>query len=173
MNRPMRFVPRILSGAAAALLVLSAVPAAAAEAVGTFEDWRAFAEPNGEMCYMGSEPKKAEGNYTKRDDPFLLVTHRPKEKSIGVVSVVAGYTYKKGSEVSVTIGAQTFRMFTDGGNAWAYDAKDDRALIAAMKGGATMVVKGTSGRGTVTTDTYSLSGFTAAYAAIGKACKVP
>ena len=44
--------------------------------------------------------------------------------------------------------------------------------MAAMKGGKAMVVKGTSSRGTLTTDTYSLAGFTAAYAAIGKACKV-
>ena len=33
-----------------------------------------------------------------------------------------------------------------------------------------MVVKGTSSRGTVTTDTYSLRGFTAAYDAISGAC---
>ena len=35
-----------------------------------------------------------------------------------------------------------------------------------------MTVKGISGRGTKTTDTYSLKGFTAAYRTIGKACKV-
>jgi hypothetical protein len=33
-----------------------------------------------------------------------------------------------------------------------------------------MIVKGTSSRGTLTTDTYSLSGFTAAFNAISKAC---
>ena len=33
-----------------------------------------------------------------------------------------------------------------------------------------MVVKGTSSRDTLTTDTYSLIGFTKAYRAIGKAC---
>jgi hypothetical protein len=37
--------------------------------------------------------------------------------------------------------------------------------------GAAMVVVGTSERGTKTTDTYSLKGFTAAYGAISKACK--
>jgi hypothetical protein len=34
-------------------------------------------------------------------------------------------------------------------------------------------VKGTSSRGTATTDTYALAGFAAAFAAIGKACKIP
>ena len=39
-----------------------------------------------------------------------------------------------------------------------------------MKKGNRMVVKGTSSRGTLTTDTFSLKGFTKAYGAIGKAC---
>ena len=44
-------------------------------------------------------------------------------------------------------------------------------LLAAMKRGNTMIVTGTSSRGTLTTDRYSLSGITAAIEAIGKACK--
>ncbi|MFO1120388.1 MAG: invasion associated locus B family protein [Rhodospirillales bacterium] len=51
-----------------------------------------------------------------------------------------------------------------------YDAAVDRAIVAAMKAGKAMIVRGTSARGTLTTDTYSLSGFSAALAAIDKAC---
>jgi hypothetical protein len=39
-----------------------------------------------------------------------------------------------------------------------------------MRAGSTMVVKGTSARGTRTTDTYSLKGVSAALDAIDKAC---
>ncbi len=144
----------------------------AADSIGKFDDWNAFAEKNRSMCYIGSEPKKAQGKYTKRDDPFVLVTHRPKEKSLGVVSVVAGYVYKKSSEVELIVDKRTFKLFTDGGHAWAYDSKGDKSLVAAMRNGKKMVVKGTSSRGTKTTDTYSLQGFTAAYTAVNKACKV-
>jgi hypothetical protein len=42
--------------------------------------------------------------------------------------------------------------------------------VTALKGGSSLVVKGTSGRGTQTTDTYSLAGVTAAMAAIDTAC---
>ena len=63
-------------------------------------------------------------------------------------------------------------MFTRGENAWNYDTKADRSMIKAMKAGSRMVVKGRSQRGTQTTDTYSLSGFTAAFNAISNACKV-
>jgi hypothetical protein len=70
------------------------------------------------------------------------------------------------------IDGKQFSLFTDDDTAWGGDAKVDSALVAAMKAGATMIVKGTSARGTLTTDTYSLAGFTAAHKAIDKACDV-
>ena len=159
---------------AAAVMILGLFSPSAAAAkvveIGVYADWRAFTE--GAICYMGSEPNKAEGKYTSRDQPYVLVSHGPGNKSIGVIEVGAGYAYKKGSEADVTIGDESFRLFTKGGEAWARDTRTDRALVTAMKVGKAMVVKGTSSRGTLTTDTYSLTGFTAAYAAIGKACKV-
>ena len=39
-----------------------------------------------------------------------------------------------------------------------------------MKQGQSLVLQGTSARGTVTTDTYSLSGFTRALATIDRDC---
>jgi hypothetical protein len=39
-----------------------------------------------------------------------------------------------------------------------------------MKAGTRMIVTGISDKGSKTTDTYSLSGFTAALNAIGRAC---
>jgi hypothetical protein len=41
-----------------------------------------------------------------------------------------------------------------------------------MRAGAVMAVSGISKFGTETTDTFSLSGFSAAYNAITRACKV-
>ena len=61
-------------------------------------------------------------------------------------------------------------MQTEGERAWPRDPRDDNKLVRAMKGGLNMVVTGRSTRGTKTTDTYSLLGFTAAMNAIDKAC---
>jgi Invasion associated locus B (IalB) protein. len=155
------------------MAVLAVAPAAnAQEVLGTFDAWTAFTDKvsGKQICYIGSKPKKAEGNYTKRDEAFVLVTHRPAEKVVGEVSVETGYTYKAGSAPMVTIGDRKFTLFSKGSNAWAKDAAADKDLVAAMKSGAEMVIKGTSSRGTLTTDTYSLSGFTAAFNAITKAC---
>ena len=142
------------------------------ERLGDFGDWSAFRfQESGETaCYMASEPKKAEGNYTNRGDIFAVVTHRPAENTRNEVSILAGYTYEKGSSVEVQIGSKKVTLFTDQDSAWAADAATDSDLVKAMIKGSKMVVRGTSSRGTLTTDSYSLSGFTKAHKAIDKAC---
>jgi invasion protein IalB len=164
---------------AAAVVVLAlgaGQRAAAAEAkfVSTEGDWSVFAdaEKGAGYCYIGSQPQKEEGDYTRRGDTFVVVSHLPARKQVNVVRIRAGYTYKDDSEVEVNIGGRKFKLFTDDGRAWARDAKTDHALVAAMRAGLEMVVKGISSRGTLTTDTYSLKGFTAAHNAINRACGV-
>lgn len=167
-------VPRLAIGLLLSAAILGAAAAAAADLIDAFNDWSAFAgtENGMKFCYVGSEPKKEAGDYKQRDEVYMLITHRPADNAFDVVSVTAGYAYKKGSEVTVTIGGESFQLFTDGGLAWAPDAKADKALVAAMRKGASMTVAGTSARGTATTDTYSLAGFTAAHQAASKACGV-
>ena len=57
-----------------------------------------------------------------------------------------------------------------GDTAWAVP-EQEAGLVEAMKEGHEMTVEGLSTRGTVTTDTYSLSGVTAALAKA--ACECP
>ena len=135
-------------------------------------DWKAYTFKKGSatVCYMASAPKKQVGEYAKRDPAFVLVTNDPTSGGRGEVSFVAGYPYKKDSTVSVDIGAQTFELFTDADKAWTQGPEDDRAMVAAMVTGSGMVVKGVSARGTETTDTYSLIGFTATKKAIDTTC---
>ena len=156
------------------LLVADAGSAQDVTVIGTHGAWIAYSyqEDSGIVCYMASEPTKAEGNYTRRGDIFALVTHRPGENSIDVVSIVAGYPYQENSDVNVSIGSRSFELFTHGERAWTRDESSDKDMVQAMIRGNTMVVKGTSGRGTLTTDTYSLRGFTAAHRDISQACNV-
>lgn len=141
--------------------------------IGNYGDWESltYKENGNRVCFMGTKPKKSEGKYTRRGDIYLLVTHRPAEHRTGVVIVETGYTYKKSSTVNVKIDGKPFRMWTQGQYAYAY-ANEDKVLVRAMRRGLRMVVKGTSSRGTLTTDTYSLKGFTDAYKAISKTCGV-
>ena len=138
-------------------------------------DWTAysFQEKGKTVCYIASAPTKAVGNYTRRGDIFMLVTHRPAEKLWNEVSISTGYTFKDKSQVGLTIGKQKFKFFTGGDTAWAYDTTADQKIINAMIRGSTLKAVGYSSRGTKTTDTYSLRGFTAAYKAINNTCKKP
>ncbi len=140
--------------------------------LGTFGDWTAysFVENGNEVCYMASQPKTAVGNYTSRGDVFALITHRPAEKTRDVFSYITGYPYKSSSDVTVKTNGQTFKLFTQDDTAWAADSKADASLVNAIRSGSKMIVKGTSKRGTLTTDTFSLKGSGKAYQAISKAC---
>lgn len=145
--------------------------AAHADFLGKFQDWEAHARTDGgsKVCYAATVPSKSEGKYTRRGDVFLLVSHRPADKMTGFVSIESGYTYSDKAKITARIGGASFPMFADGELAFAYE---DGPLVEAMVRGADMVVTGTSSRGTLTTDTFSLSGFTAAYKAASKACGV-
>lgn len=163
----------------ALVLVLSVAGVAKAQAseprlIGTYGDWSSyvFEEDGNKVCYMASQPKKAEGNYTKRGDIFALVTHRPAEGSKNVFSYITGYTYKSGSDVTVKIDGNRFTLFTQGETAWTPDAGTDAKLAESIRKGSKMVIKGTSARGTLTTDTFSLSGSGAAHDAINRECGV-
>jgi hypothetical protein len=126
----------------------------------------------GKICFVHGEPSKSSGKYKRRGRTYLQVTHRPKEKILDEFSITAGYPYKKESEITAEIDGQKRKLFTSGGSAWSYSAKEDRALVKAMRGGRQLVIRGVSALGTVTTDRYSLMGFTTAYIASKNACGV-
>ena len=154
------------------LFTVSIASASEPKKIGDYGDWSAysFLENGKKVCYMVSSPKTDEGNYTRRGDIYTLVTHRPSENTRNVFSYIAGYPYKQDSEVTVKIDSRTFKLFTYEETAWAPDSSTDNALANAIRKGSKMVVKGTSKRGTLTTDTYSLKGSGAAHDAISRAC---
>lgn len=163
-----------------ALAVLSSVAAPGRQAlaqermlIGTYRDWDAYMRTQGSAreCFMISMPKSTAPGNVRRGKIYLTVTHRPTAKVRNEVNVIVGYPFKKNSTATGAIGGQNFEMFTNGDGAWLYDAKSDARMVVAMKKGARLIVKGTSQRGTKTTDRYSLSGFTAAHNAISQACK--
>lgn len=169
---------RAVGPALLAAAVLSTVLAAAAAAqgikrLGEFGDWRAytFQEEGGASltCYIASQPTRQD-KLDKRGDIFAMVTHRPSDETRDEVSLSAGYNYKKETRVEVSIDGRKFELFPFEDTAWTPDTASDQKLVAAMKAGRTMVVRGTSDGGTLTQDTFSLIGFTKAYGAINSAC---
>ena len=136
--------------------------------------WGAFSlnEGKGLACYLAGQPKDSKPTGVKRGPIWLLVTHRPYKKIEGEIGVYVGYPLKASSTVTIDIDRQKFKLYTADDTAWVENAKMEMELVAAMRKGRRMVIKGTSKRGTNTTDTYSLNGFTRAHLAINRACKV-
>lgn len=157
-----------------AMVVLTGFGAEAQEVkpLGAFGKWSAYSydDAGKQVCYAASLPIKSEGAYKSRGEVQILITHRPADQAVDVVSIVAGYSYKPDTDANVSVGTRRFDLFTVEGRAWARDAKTDKDLVQAFIKANSMVVKGVSSRGTPTTDTFSLQGFTAAYKAIGDAC---
>jgi hypothetical protein len=154
-----------------------AKPAAAATptaptSIGSFKSWTAWkgTDANGPICYISSEPSSSKPDGVNRDPVHFLVVHRKGLGTKNEVQTLIGYALKKDSKPTAAIDAKTYPMIADGTGAWLASAADEAGFVTAMKSGTNLVVKGTSQRGTSTTDTYTLAGVTAAMQAIDKAC---
>lgn len=158
----------IVVGGSAGVLAQSQLP----ERLGEYKDWGAFryATSGGNACYALSVPLTKLPANVDHGDNFFLVTQRVNQNITFEPQVMAGYSLRDGSKVTVTIDGKEFAMFTKGNSAWLENAAQEPALVAAMKAGAKMTVNAVSARGTNTTYEYSLSGVTAALDAI-KDCK--
>ena len=149
-------------------------PTGTAQPLGTSDSWSAYhsADGTGPVCYLVGKPQKSEPANFARKPPMAMVTHRPAEKIANVVSFVAGYPLKDGSEVTIEIGSGKFELFTKDDAAWARTAELDRTIVAALGKAKRVVVHGVPQKGPATTDVYALAGFPKALALIDKACGV-
>ena len=132
-------------------------------------DWSTFEAESPRECISTSAPKQSSltdsaGNPTegRRGDIYLMVFYRPSENVNGQIMFTGGYPFAPGSTVDMTVGDATFQLFTEGEYAWPATPEDDAKVVAAMKRGSDAVLKARSGRGNITIDQFSLSGFTAA-----------
>lgn len=140
-------------------------------------DWSVFVENDPKECWGVTRPKETvntrDGRVVavRRGDILLFVFFRPGAGvTNGQVTFTGGYPFASGSTVNVNIGGNEFELFTEGEWAWPASPQDDAKIITAMKRGATAVLTARSARGTITKDTFSLLGFTAAVEDAEKRC---
>ena len=162
------------------LLALAAVPpisaqaqtgAAAPKQISAHRDWSVYevTDSRGRICYIASEPTAQSGNYSRRDPPAVLVARLPgTQPARRSASSRATPTARTARSTSRSMAARSRCSPT--ASMPGPGPTTRTTLIAAMKGGVSMTVRGTSIRDTYSLDTYSLSGFTAAYDAMRAAC---
>ena len=130
--------------------------------------WTFTKEEN--YCFVLSLPLKEEGNYdpSNRGDTYVMV-YRMNQRPEIIVMINAGYNYNIDKDIVMKIDGSNFELFSEGDDT-AWSVNEDKKIILAMKKGRDMIIKGTSSRGTLTTDTYTLTGFTATYNRFDKDC---
>ena len=106
-----------------------------------------------------------------RDPIYLFISTRPSENVRNEVSVVFGYSHKANTDASMEIGGTTFVLFTQADSAWIKNTGDEARMLDTLRKGSEAVVRGESGRGTKTTDRYSLRGLSQAVDRAEQECR--
>ncbi|MFZ1097372.1 MAG: invasion associated locus B family protein, partial [Xanthobacteraceae bacterium] len=143
--------------------------------LGQYADWGAYtASPAGnKICFALAKPKssKTEPVGRSRDPSYMFVSSRPAESVKNEVSVVVGYPFKTSSDATAEIGNAKFAMYTQNDGAWIKNINEEARMVDTMRKGGDLTVKGTSGRGTQSTDQYSLKGLAQALDKIQQECR--
>jgi hypothetical protein len=142
--------------------------------LGNFDAWETYKgndNGRGAVCYVVSQPQTKEPATAKRDAVYFLITSWPGQKVANEPSIIIGYAFKGGSEATVQVGSDKFQFFTKDDGAWLASREDEQKLITAIRSAAELTVKAMSKRGTLTTDTYSLKGISAALDKAAEGCK--
>tara|TARA_B100000029_G_scaffold268275_1_gene263793 strand:+ start:771 stop:1244 length:474 start_codon:yes stop_codon:yes gene_type:complete len=124
-----------------------------------------------QYCYIGSLPISTDlPKEKKRGDTYILVYRMIGQKET-VVQIEAGYNYNLEKDIFISIDNNKYDFYSvpDVPNS-AWTDHDDK-VIPAMKKGLELIVTGESAPGTITNDTYTLKGFTAAFNKLNSECK--
>jgi Invasion associated locus B (IalB) protein len=142
--------------------------AAAPAELGKFDDWIAAThqESGQTTCYAFVRAKNSVPALPGRGEVVLTVTERPSGRD--TVAISAGFPFGKDAAVTMQVDTSGLDFYTAQSNAFARDGK---AAVAAFQKGQQALTRSPGPRdGQTVVDTFSLRGFSAAYAAINKAC---
>src|SRR5258706_1722267 len=119
--------------------------------------------------------KPANSGSSPRNRPraraWMFIPTRPAEKVKEEVSVIFGYGLKPSSDANIEVAGGSYAMYTQADGAWVKNAAEEPKLVETMRKGQDLTVKGTSAKGTVSTDVYSLKGLSLALDKAGQECR--
>lgn len=154
---------------AAVFALAGAASAQSVQLIGQFRDWSSYSasEGAGAVCFAMSRPAEVTPSPDGYTQAYLYLTHRPSENVANELNLVAGFEFAPDQPATLTIGGKSFDLFTQKDAAWLLDAGQNDNLAGALRAGTTLIIEGTTDKGILVTETFSLSGATAASRAIG------
>lgn len=151
-------------------IVLLAAPAAARDEAGIYGAWGVFRDPQVPRCYAIAKPDPV----AKRHDfeAYADVSTWPRKGVRGMIHFKLARVLAAGSRPLLRIGGQRIELTasTPTGDAWASNARDNAAIVAAMRSAPFMTLVARDNRGVVFSDTWQLPGAATAMDAATLAC---
>lgn len=157
---------------AATALLPQMAQAQAVKLLGEFRSWSAYSasEATGPVCFAMSKSSSVDPTPDGFTEGYLYLTHRPSVSVRNEMNVVSGFVFAPDTPATASVGGQTFELFTEKDAAWLLDPNQNDNLAGALRAGSSVVIEGTSDKGIKITETFSLSGATAASRAIEGDC---
>ncbi|MCA1749385.1 MAG: hypothetical protein ABR601_09985 [Parasphingopyxis sp.] len=156
---------RVLAALLAGLV--AAAPLAARESLGIFDGWGSFRDPEIPRCYAISRPiRERSGDW----EPFVAIGYWPERNVGGQLHVRLRRAMYEDRGARLTIGGRSFDLVGRGPDAWADNARDDAAIVAAIRAGMTMRIEAVSESGGRFADSYALAGAATAIDAAALGC---
>jgi len=142
-------------------------PAEGPKKIGAFDDWIAAThqEAGQPVCYAFTRAQSSMPALTGRGAVILTVTQRMSGRD--AVALEAGFAFAPNATVTVQADQTGLDFYTAQRAAFARKGHD---AVTAFQGASRAIARSPGPRDTTVTDTFSLKGFSAAYAAISKAC---
>ena len=140
--------------------------------VASYGDWGVFVAQGekSKTCYALATPKERVPSGLKRDPAYVFIADRPGENVRDEVSVIMGFSMKEGGAARAEIGGAGFDLIAKGTNAWIKSQAEEPQFVEALKKGSKLIIKASSLKGHVTTDSYSLAGLSQALEKVEKEC---
>lgn len=148
-------------------MTVGVVPASARISLGSFDNWAAFRDEAPIRCFAIAQPVRVGGG---RWRPFASVGTWPQTGVRGQFYVRLGRERRSDAAVTLTIGERRFALIAGAADAWAADARNDAAIVAAMRSARSMSVTSVAATGGGFADTYILKGAATAIDAAAIGC---
>ena len=151
----------------AALTPIRSAPAPASTKpilLAAFGDWSAYVARTGDEknCYIMSLPHDRIPAVASRGRVYAFISERPTQNVKNEVAFILGFQGNPDGAASAAIDGQSFDLALRDDHAYVKNEAQQPSFVAAAREGSILTVRTPNPRGSITIDTYSLTGFSQA-----------
>lgn len=134
------------------------------ESLGVFDGWGAFRDAAPARCYAIGQPVRG------RAGAFASIANWPRSGARNQVHIRLSRDRDPRAKVTLAIGERRFELIAGASDAWAPDARTDRAIVAAIRSSRSMSIESVARSGGAFADVYALKGAATAIDAAVMGC---